>query len=561
FSSQEIKAKLIKLLKATAAGFLFVLITAPIWHTFNDALESAYTLYNDPDYPPGVVQNPSGLLIGLFDEIFYRQMVHNEHIFAPASNFLLLLGVLWSIACLKYMLQNRTYIAVGLSSLVSYGLVFGAVPWELIQKIPYLRNVCHVDNTFSAVLIVHLFLLAGFGLKACWDGLKTKEWKFDWLVALFFLGMMLSLYFGSTKDIPKSQFFYGYVASLVFCFILLPWILRWLSQVSHATIQKMLITLLVVVMILLHWRHGMHLHLSDSFDKYVMNPQLRSNMQAPSEAIKFIKSDVINPFRAVGFSSNLFAGYNAAYGIEGINGPDALMNKHYRQLVKEIPFDWNWGWRIVVDEKKLTELRPFLDLLNVKYYLASHEGNPAELPELRLLGAFDLNVYTSRATWPRAFFTDKLSTYESVTEFVDMVKKGDGRPFAAFQKSDSEQYFELKDLQGDQKSRVVVPVTDYKLTTNITSFTVDAPSKGVIVLTEAFLKDDFKVMLNGKPVPYFRINHAFKGVVVDAPGRYTVSFSYWPRNFTRSIWMFIVGILLMVSWVLFTLRRYRSLKI
>jgi uncharacterized membrane protein YfhO len=87
------------------------------------------------------------------------------------------------------------------------------------------------------------------------------------------------------------------------------------------------------------------------------------------------------------------------------------------------------------------------------------------------------------------------------------------------------------------------------LTINATSFTIDAPSKGIIVLNEAFLKRDFVVPLNGKSVRYFRLNHAYKGVMVNTPGRYAVSFSYWPWYFTLSLWISAAGLFLLFIWI------------
>ena len=49
------------------------------------------------------------------------------------------------------------------------------------------------------------------------------------------------------------------------------------------------------------------------------------------------------------------------------------------------------------------------------------------------------------------------------------------------------------------------------------------------MLSETWLKDDFKATINGKRVPYFRVNHAFKGIYLDSGGSYRVCFSYWPR--------------------------------
>ena len=74
-----------------------------------------------------------------------------------------------------------------------------------------------------------------------------------------------------------------------------------------------------------------------------------------------------------------------------------------------------------------------------------------------------------------------------------------------------------------------------------------AHSAGVVVITEAYLEGDFHVTVNGVPAPYFRINHAFKGVRLAQPGVYTVTFRYWPRHLTLSLWAAGAGLLVLYS--------------
>ena len=131
-----------------------------------------------------------------------------------------------------------------------------------------------------------------------------------------------------------------------------------------------------------------------------------------------------------------------------------------------------------------------------------------------------------------------------------MVLRGNGRPFAAVQDTDLGYNPLLQSMLGTQQQRVV-PATNYKLTNNTTSFEVTVPGKGLIVLTEAYSKDDFQVTLNGKPVDYFRINHAFKGVAVDFPGTYTVVFAYWPRYFSALLLISGAGFLMLLIWSLY----------
>ena len=554
-SREDNRLKLRKLLYLVWAGLLFGLISAPIWLTFLDALRQSYTSYNMPH----AWQIQPSLLIGLFDDIFYRQFNDGQNVFNPSANFLILLGFLWSLAQLKELLLNRTYLAVGLSALIPFSLTFGIVPASVIIKVPFLANVAHVDNTFSCVLIIHLIVLACFGLKVYWERLAAKEWTTDFVAVALMLFVLLAFYFGSThaaqrssinflslgKEIPKSVFFYVYGFSLVCAFLALPFITK--RILLHQAAIPTIAILLLVCLLVLYWRHGMHL--KTKFDNYVMNPKVRVNLQAQSPAIKFIKSDAVQPFRAVGFGGNLFPGYNAALGMESIYGCDALINPYYRELAELSGIERIWDWRIIIREETLAQLKPFYDFLNIRYYLASHTEKPKELPGLKFTNSMDLNIYQSGLTWPRAFFTDALSSYEAPSEFVGVVKRGDGHPFAAIQGSELARNPGLESLVRDQKQSHVVPATDYKLTNNTTSFKIIAPSKGVIVLTEAYLDKDFRVTVNGKPTHYFRVNHVFKGVEVTVPGTYTVSFSYWPQYFNLSLWISGAGLFLLFIWI------------
>jgi len=93
------------------------------------------------------------------------------------------------------------------------------------------------------------------------------------------------------------------------------------------------------------------------------------------------------------------------------------------------------------------------------------------------------------------------------------------------------------------------------LTNNTTAFEIDAPGKGLAVLTETYMDGDFQVTLNGNKVPYFRVNHAFKGVIIPEAGKYRISFSYWPKHLTLSLAMSGLGFIVLTSWVVYFARR------
>src|SRR5205807_9433905 len=135
-----------------------------------------------------------------------------------------------------------------------------------------------------------------------------------------------------------------------------------------------------------------------------------------------------------------------------------------------------------------------------------------------------------------------------------IVRAAPGQPLAAVQKGAvSATPAEAEIAPGG--GGLVTPARNYRLTNNTTTFTVDAQAPGVAVLTEAYLADDFIARVNGVRNDYFRVNHAFRGVRIAAAGTYVISFSYWPKHFTISLWLAAAGALLLAGWLVFVYRQ------
>jgi hypothetical protein len=556
-SSESFSLKLKKLIHLGSAGLLFMAISMPIWLTFLDALKSAHTLYN----APGVWNLQPSLFIGFFDDIFYREFVSGEGVSNPSANFLILLAVLLAVAHFRILIKDRTFLAVWISALVSLGMVFAIIPPSVIVKIPFVGNIIHIDNTFSCVLIIELVLLAGFGLRAFWQHSDSKEWRANMTATFSLLAVLLSLYFGfihaSAPHSPMmhshpasmSVFFYWYASTLLVAVVALPFVARGIVRDPKSRIVT--VPILLTCLVILHWRHGMYL--KTPVDEYVMNPQARVNFNAYSPAINFVQANKIEPSRTVGIGDNLFAGFNAALGIESINGADPLVNPYYRQLTEAWNLPNAWGWRFLVDEKALVQFRRLFDMLNVRYFLGSPGGGDEE--GLTLAYHSDLNVYQSDSVWPRAFFVDGISTYETLPQFINLVKGSNGHPFVAVERSETTQHPQLAALLGQESDQPAIAAFDYKLTNNTTSFKVTVPRPGVVALTETYLPDDFRVTLNGKPAPCFRLNHAFKGITVDGPGTYLIRMSYWPHHFTFALLISAAGAGLLACYLFVFWRR------
>jgi hypothetical protein len=516
----------------------------------------------------GAWQLQPSLLIGLFDDIFYRQFNADESHLDPSLNFLTLLGVLWFLFSPRRADQRGAARGLSITCLLALFFVFGIIPPSLIVRLPLLRNILHIDNTFSCIAIVCFLLLAGFGIKAFWSDSQAADFKRIYLRVMVLFAGLVALYLGTTEaaqrstitlnhigeHIQKSNFFWGYALSLVIAVAGTPWLARRVIMTKRVRVSQ--VFFLALLFVLFHWRHGMHL--ATPFDAYVMNPQRRVNLVADSSpALQLIKSHATEPSRSAGLDCAFFPGYGGAVGVEQIDGPDPLLNKHYRALMDASGVTLLFGtWRYGVIDDNLQDDLPLFDMLNVRYFLGHLSSSVALAPSLKKIASLDLDVYESDHAWPRAYFTDGLVAYEHDAEFIDLLKNGDGTPFAGIPKEELDNQAKLAKLTGTTRSsyRRATPATDYVFTNNTTSFKINAPGPGVIVLTEAYVPEDFQVRLNGKPANYFRVNCAFKGLFVPEMGNYVVSYTYWPHYLTLSLWVAGAGVAMFLGWALLLLK-------
>ena len=546
-------------------GIGFVLLSMPIWLPFLDTLKSSWTAY---DTTPSWQIQP-GLALGFFDGKFYRALSWDNNVFNPSANFLVLLGCLSVLAYFRLLRRNRIFIAFMLGSLPAFALVFGIVPAVIISKIPILENVGHIDNTFSCSLIIHAIVIAGFGLQGLGEGVRRSNWNSRYIVIAVGLAALCSLYLGLTqaKQRPPLEFaplgaaatpglfFYVYSVSLMAALLALPCLMRVLFR--RPSTARVIVPLLVICFLITHWRFGMHLKTDVAqIDAVVVNPGVRVEFQAHSPTIAWLKA-IPDGFRTVGFGDTFFPGYNGISGLESLTGTDPLVNAYYRDLLvtAKIPLLWLWRW--VVEKETFDSARPLYNLLNVRYFLDSKNGVEIHRPGLLKVADLDLKVLENASAWPRAFYVPTVATYDSTEQFVDMVRNTSG-PFAAIQRSDTAARLAMIPTEElPPRSQPVVPARDYKFTNNTTTFTVDAPGSGIAVLTETYLPGDFEVRVNGTRANYFRINHAFKGILIPQPGTYTVTFSYWPRRFTLSLLMAVGGALVLAIWAVALIRTER----
>jgi len=563
------RERVARLATVTWAGVLFVLITLPIWWTFLKTLGHAYTGYD----VASAYQIQPTLLLGAFDEIFYRPLMEHNRVFSPSLNFLLLLGLLYFLATLRRQFAHPAAIALAASSLVPLALAFGLVPPRWIVTVPFLRNIAHLDNTFSCVLIVLWSVLAGVGFATAARRLATPLGRSDLIIAGLLLGGLVFGWiafrqaahrpiFGPTFSVhPPGQvlaispFIWDYLKTLLVAAVALALLARGALRMRVCTPARGL--LLAACVILLLWRHALHSN-AVGFEEFTVRPTDRVDFHAHSGAMEFARAaHAREPGRGFGFNGNFFPGWTGMYGLETVHGPDALVNPWLREFAGVSGIERLWDWRLYVEASGLPAARPFLDLLNVRFYFDLLSKNPVLTSSLTLVKSADLDVYESPTAWPRAFFTPRIETYAEPAELIAKLRGSAGTPFAAVQKSDASAIAAVARIARPASDAVAIAATAYRLTENSTSFRVAADGPGMIVLTEAYWAGDFRAEVNGRSTPIFRVNHAFRGVLVDAAGDYEVAIRYLPVNFPLTVALSITGATLLGLSLFFAVRRTR----
>lgn len=532
-------------LMLVASGTCFIMISAPIWGTLRDAINNGLSNYA----APSADQRQPQMLIGFAENLFY--LVRFGHYF-PAVNGLLFTSALAAVVSAFHSPElRRPVLVLAAGSFAMISLAYGIVPAAWILAIPILRNVQHIDNTFSTVLVVPVCILAGVGLARLGE-LDRKRQVLTLLSITVVLGALLLAYvagFERHRPLHWLRFVATAVgifgSSVLACYVLSNW-LRGVLTGSAAAIVVLVTTLAIA--------RGAQFP-SGFFDSLVFNPQPRASLRVQPKIVDRLVARLFHePYRVLGVGDVLFSGFHAALALEGINGPDALWNRRYRELTEALGMPFNdWRWRMVFDTATLPIYGRALDFLGVGFLLSSTQLPSA--PDVRQVDSDEfLAVYEHRGAWPRAFFTDHLETYEDVKTLAKRISQGHEGPFVAVEPRVLENDARLKALSMEGTRRIV-KARDYVLTNNTTTFTIDAPSSGIAYLGETDEPDGFVVTVNGKPVPYINANYAFKAVYLDRAGQHRITFRYWPANFSSYLWMSVLGLITWLGLMLLASRR------
>jgi hypothetical protein len=522
------RERALRLVAAAFAGLVSVLITAPQWLIFLDTLSQAFTVYDYPYANFAIRQHATGFFLGPLTA-------------GPALTGLNLLALVLIVAALTApgrFVARRQVFACGIVAAVLIVVAFGLVPASVVVRIPMVRNIGHIHDTFLTAVLPLLLIVVAWGAHVLLTAglLRTSCIALVGAVASWWLFADVGRYLRGVGFAP------GAVLLMAPVVVTIPWCF-YVRQKSPGRVLPQ--TTLAAAIVALLLPNGLHLESGiPVVDELLIQPRTRAPLEQHSPVLETVHRSSTEPARTVGVNWTLIESSHSIYGLEGIGGADPLEVDSYKRLVDAASM-WRSMWVTVVWNKDAVRLSPFLDLLNVGFAVGrSDTALPPGVVEIPMSRPDRLKVGRRPSAWPRAFFVDGVTTYDTVPDLLNKVSDV-GRPFAAVQTTDGEASSATRDLT--MPSGDVVPATRYRLTTNTTSFAVRAPSAGVAVLSETFLPDDFHATLNGASVPYFRVNQAFKAVKIPSRGDWIVKFEYRPVHWELSLGLAGIGLVLLAG--------------
>lgn len=531
---------------ACGIGFSLVMIAAPYWLLFLDALGKAFTAYDTP----GISSFQPKMIIGFFDNFFF-QAYFNNRLLGPSVNLFVLFCMTSSFLSLRQRQSSLVYVAWCLFS-VAMATAYGLIPVSILIEVPFVNKIQHIGNTFSVPMLALSLVIAGYGIR---DYLEASEKvrKRVWIVSiLIFLGTWLVLNSSDPINVIMSVQ-YG----IVFLIAIVVFILLGSYALPNGWKNKEAVVLLTICFLIVHVRHGMHLLTGvKAIDAFVMNPTQRANFAIKSSAIEFVRNEIDKaafPTRVIGEKAVLFPGFNARFGLEGIVPVEALRNKYYDKLLAIVDYPVaKWSWCHLISNDQIFDRAASLDLLGIGYIVATPGTNMPE--DMKLVHSSDLDVWKRESVWPRAFFVNNIIEVHNPSDILDALTDKTQIPFAAV-----ETQLIPRGVINNNMSYQVLPASEYKLTNNSTQFSVEASGPGIIVLGETYYPGDFVAKVNGVQADYIRVNESSKGIWVNKAGKYDVSFTYRPEKLNPSLWISLFGLASLPLLISMSIRFPRSI--
>jgi hypothetical protein len=426
---------------------------------------------------------------------------------------------------------------------------YGFIPKWIFLNIPLLNNVHHLDDVFATLAITPIIIFSGLMIPSL---IKCDLSKILPVFLLVILYLILLAFDYFNFIFPKHIILYFiYVFISLFCFVFFIFILQ-----NYFLFKKYQILILLLCFSVLFFIRNIQLpHINKFFTQFVYTPSLRANLTPSVEILnKWKLFNSINPYRGIGIAGTMFSGYSSIYGVESIDGVDALYPKYFRLLTDTLNLPYVWGWRLDFNEINIVKNLNSLRFLNVKYIFTQSKLSNFDEPLFQGDGLF---IYSISSSWPKAFYNkcpDIVNDDEVLKTVVDKINTDTYIPFVVIPKSEAHDFI----LNNDCVNSKITEASDYFLTSNTTSFKIKTDGPGLIYLSENFEDDNYIAYLDSSEKKIIRSNYAFKSIYVDSAGIYNVRFEYRPRYLSTLLLVSIFTFILFVLFLLFLLFKYKK---
>jgi hypothetical protein len=227
----------------------------------------------------------------------------------------------------------------------------------------------------------------------------------------------------------------------------------------------------------------------------------------------------------------------AYYRIEDVLGFDSLNTVLYQETIDAIDPE------IILNRGNFRGSRsprvfesPILDLLGARYVLAS--GAPS-LPGLNLVHRSDLSIYENANALPRAFLVDDVRVLPDSRAVLLAMSAPSFRPGSWAYSESPIEGLEPKGAIADSLSSPGTAEVEILYDEKV-RVRVEAARSALLVLADSWYPG-WKVEVDGSAREIHRIDHAFRGVVVE-PGSHEVVFTYAPASFLWGAALSIAGL-------------------
>lgn len=252
----------------------------------------------------------------------------------------------------------------------------------------------------------------------------------------------------------------------------------------------------------------------------------------------FLDDDKLDPMTA---RSQLAISWGLAFGIPSINGFNSLQPRRYTDLLFGPDVD-DVSYGFLSNNRLLQPGDHRLSMLQARYVLVQPGVEVRAGPDFkRIYTDPSVTIYENKRVYPRAYFVSRVRSVSSQVEAFAALRSSAFNPRS---EAVVEGGFDPGQIDRQTPSSSTSQATVEDLGPNRLRVTVETNSQRLLVLGEMYMPGWYAA-LDGRPVPIYRTNYLFRGIVVPA-GKHTIELVYRPLSAIAGAALSLVTALLLI---------------